>query len=123
MKYKILAWIFVICGVLAIFGMIYDLFHRKMIINPNFLLLPIGIGLLNKSPWAHTAAYFSLWIFFLLSTLGILLCFVGKAYVSGLPANPSSSVRLLFALFFVGLSIFLWIVQRWIGNSKDEYLA
>ena len=115
-KLRIVAALFIFVGVWSLADVLFSNGDRNITIMPGALLLPLGIGLLNRREFCRRAAVWCVWarFVFMLFMLGWLF---GKAFglfsgwdvvakILGQPINSTGGAMLTF-VFFVGEVVLL----------------
>ena len=118
MKYKIMAWIFIVLGLIDSANTIILISRNKLIINFGIFLLIIGVGLLFRSEMAR------IWgrvISILITFLGIfVLVLLPFASVNPFIYNSIILTKLIIFLMLVPICMFFY----WCGSVfklKSEY--
>jgi serine/threonine protein kinase len=118
-KLKIVAALFIFIGVWSLLDMLFDNGVGNVTIMPSAVLLPLGIGLLNRREFCRRAAMWCAWAGFVFN-LVMLGWLFGKAFglfagldvvarILGQPLNSAAGATLTFLLFAGQIILLPWM--------------
>ena len=109
---KIVAYLFVIFGLLAVVEMIVSLFNGRLSLNLGVLQLPIGVGILNLRRGWHTCAlvFLALSLMFLpVFCLGVLFPPLGTADLKVIGMRIGGAPKgIVLAIAVAAFCLLLW---------------